>query len=92
MVLLQSLIIALSMYSRIPLPRVEWTKENTRHVMCFFPVAGMITGICVWGAGQILLTCGCGVLLFSSVMTVLPVFINGGICIRSCPCSWRQGH
>lgn len=79
MVLLQSLIIALSMYSKIPMPRVEWTKENTRHVMCFFPAAGIITGICVWGIGTILLKSGCGVLFFSSVMTVLPVAVNGGI-------------
>ena len=55
MVLLQSLVIALSMYSKIPMPRIEWTKENTRHVMCFFPVVGVITGICVWGMGMLLL-------------------------------------
>ncbi len=79
MVVLQSLIIALSMYSKIPMPRIEWTKENTRHVMCFFPVVGIITGICVWGAGTFLLERDCGALFFSAVMTLLPIVINGGI-------------
>lgn len=79
MVILKSFIIALSMYSKIPMPRITWTKENTKHVMCFFPVVGILTGICVWGVGAFLLENECGVLLFSSVMTVLPVLINGGI-------------
>ena len=79
MTILQSLIIALSMYSKLPMPRITWTTENTKHVMCFFPVVGVLTGICVWGAGTHLLEHGCGVLLFSSIMTVLPIAVNGGI-------------
>lgn len=34
--LLGSFVIALSMYSRIPMPQVEWTKERMRYAMCFF--------------------------------------------------------
>lgn len=79
MAILQSLIIALSMYSKIPMPRITWTQENTKHVMCFFPVVGIITGVCVWGTGMLLLRNGCKTLLFSSVMTVLPIAVNGGI-------------
>lgn len=79
MVLLQSLIIALSMYSKLPMPRIAWTPANTRHVMCFFPVVGILTGGCVWGIGTFLLEKECGVLLFASVMTLLPIIINGGI-------------
>ena len=79
MVILQSLIIALSMYSKIPLPQVPWTEENTRNVMCIFPIVGVVTGGCVWGAGTLLLRNGCGTLLFAAVMTLLPIMINGGI-------------
>lgn len=28
--------IAFSMYSRIPMPRSEWTDENKSYAMCFF--------------------------------------------------------
>lgn len=79
MAVLQSLIIALSMYSKIPMPRIAWTKENTRHVMCFFPVVGIITGVCVWGIGVLLFRSGCSGLFFSSAMTLLPIAVNGGI-------------
>lgn len=33
---LYSCIIAISMYSKIPMPNVEWTEERMRYVMCFF--------------------------------------------------------
>ena len=34
---LESCLIAISMYSKIPVPQVEWTKEKMSHAMCFFP-------------------------------------------------------
>ena len=42
--LLGSFLIALSMYSKIPVPQVEWTKERMKYAMCFFPLIGLITG------------------------------------------------
>ena len=33
---LESCLIAISMYSKIPVPQVEWTKEKMSHAMCFF--------------------------------------------------------
>ncbi|WP_461818967.1 hypothetical protein [Blautia stercoris] len=30
--------IAFSMYSKIPMPQSEWSKENMRYVMCFSSV------------------------------------------------------
>ena len=32
---LESCLIAISMYSKIPVPQVEWTKEKMSHAMCF---------------------------------------------------------
>ena len=32
------------MYSKIPMPQSEWTKENMRYVMCFFPLIGVVIG------------------------------------------------
>ena len=39
-----SFLIAFAMYSRIPVPTVEWTKERMRYVMCFFPFVGLAEG------------------------------------------------
>ena len=40
-----SFLIAFAMYSRIPVPTVEWTKERMRYVMCFFPFVGLAEGL-----------------------------------------------
>ena len=34
--LVKSLAVALSMYSKIPVPAVEWKEENMKYAMCFF--------------------------------------------------------
>ena len=74
-----SLVIAFSMYSKIPMPRVEWTEENRKYAICFFPLVGLVTGgLCyVW-----FLICGhlqAGTLLFSAGMAAIPLFLTGGI-------------
>ena len=38
MYLLRSLAIAISMYSKIPVPMVDWNEKNMKYAMCFFPV------------------------------------------------------
>ena len=49
MKLVYGCVIALSMYSRIPMPRVEWTKERMEHVLCFFPLVGIAEGMILGG-------------------------------------------
>lgn len=79
MKLIQSFIIALSMYSKIPMPRVDWTEESMRYTFCFFPVVGGIIGILQVAFGSLLLTKGNSVLFFSCIMTLIPIWITGGI-------------
>ena len=50
--LLRSLATAFSMYSSIPVPRVEWREENMRYVMCFFPL-GRQSGVGCGFAGNL---------------------------------------
>lgn len=71
--------IAFSMFSRIPVPRAEWTKENMQYMFCFFPLVGAVIG------GLSLLVSQMWVLyrfrngFAAAVLTVLPVLISGGI-------------
>jgi len=39
--LLNAMIIAIAMYSKIPMPRVDWNEKNMRYAMCFFPLVGV---------------------------------------------------
>jgi len=75
----KSLIIAFSMYSRIPMPKVEWNEKSMRYSFCFFPIIGVIIGAFMWSLGKFLINIDCGNLLFGCIMTVVPVFITGGI-------------
>ena len=44
--------IAFSMYSRIPMPRSEWTDENKSYAMCFFPWIGAVIGLLSYGVNS----------------------------------------
>lgn len=49
-----SLAIAFSMYSRIPMPTVAWTKERMKYAMCFFPLIGVVIGAITYGSVLVL--------------------------------------
>ena len=36
MKVLESIVVAFSMYSKIPMPHIEWNKEKYENVLCFF--------------------------------------------------------
>lgn len=78
MKLLGSMVIAFSMYSRVPMPRVEWTKERMKYAMCFFPLVGVVQGICLavfaWLMQNLKME-----QLYQVGGVVLPVLLNGGI-------------
>lgn len=79
MKILKSLASAFLMYSRIPMPQVEWKEENRRYALCFFPLIGAVIG------GVLLLwryICGLldiGALLTGAVSAIIPLIITGGI-------------
>lgn len=77
--LFESIIIAFSMYSKIPMPKVEWNDKNMKYTMCFFPVIGIVIGVCVQIIGTLLIKSTFGSLFFSVIMTLLPIMITGGI-------------
>ena len=40
----ESLLIALSMYSTLPVKCLNWTPRNLRHAMACFPLVGLLCG------------------------------------------------
>lgn len=79
MKLLQSCIIAFAMYSRIPMPKTDWNKENMKYAMCFFPLIGFVLGVVLFGAAKLMSHFQTSPLFFSIILTLLPIFITGGI-------------
>lgn len=77
--LVRSFFIAFSMYSKIPMPRTEWTKESMKYSMCFFPLIGAVIGglVVLWNSLSVFL--GAGTLFHSVILVLLPVLVTGGI-------------
>lgn len=82
--IINSIIIAFSMYSRIPMPKARWTDENMSYAMCFFPWVGAVIGLITygiywvyrWTAGRGM---GFGGWFFICLLVLLPVAVTGGI-------------
>ena len=45
---LKSMVIAFSIYSKIPVPQFEWKEEDMKYMVCFFPWIGAVIGICLY--------------------------------------------
>ena len=77
--MIRSLLIAFSTYSRIPVPQVEWTEENRRYSMCFFPLVGLVTGLVLWGWLALCDHFGFHLLLRGAGAALIPLAVTGGI-------------
>ena len=42
--IIKACIIAISMYSKIPMPQFAWNEKSMRYALAFFPLVGMIIG------------------------------------------------
>ena len=76
---IQSIIVAFSMYSKIPMPKIEWNDKNMKYALCYFPFVGVVIGVVVYGVANIGYYYKWNELLFASIMTLIPIIITGGI-------------
>ena len=79
MSIIKSLVIAFSMYSKIPMPHLELEDKDMKYVMGFFPLVGIIIGavsFCWLCIGRNFNVPDISVTL---VFIILPILITGGI-------------
>lgn len=77
--IIKSICVAFSMYSKIPMPRVEWNEKNMKYVMCFFPLVGAVIGGLMLLVRFLCGRFGFNTSVYAVVMTALPVLVSGGI-------------
>ena len=79
MKLFETFLVAMSTYSSLPMPQLEWNEKNMLYAICFFPAVGVVC------SGALLLwnwfCCRLNVnpVLFAAAAVCLPLFITGGI-------------
>lgn len=79
MILLETIDVAFSMFSALPMPRVDWNERNMRYALCAFPLIGAVIaalGRAWWALCGLL---GLPALLRGAGLCLLPVAVTGGI-------------
>ena len=76
---MKSLIIAFAMYSKVPMPRVDWEKKALSWALCFFPLVGAVIGAVLYGWMALARYLGFGPLFFAAVALLIPIALSGGI-------------
>lgn len=78
MQIVKGIIIAFSMYSRIPMPQFEWKDEDMKYMLCFFPWIGIVIGLCVYLWRMICDKLEVGTLCYALIGTAIPLILTGG--------------
>ena len=76
---MKSLIIAFAMYSKVPMPRVDWEKKALSWALCFFPLVGAVIGAVLYGWMALARYLGFGPLFFAAFALLIPIALSGGI-------------
>ncbi|MEA5048528.1 MAG: adenosylcobinamide-GDP ribazoletransferase [Eubacteriales bacterium] len=77
--LLRSIATAFAMFSRVPMPRVEWKPENRKDTLACFPLVGLLLGILLAGWYALAKWLSLDSVLFSLGIFLLPILYTGGI-------------
>lgn len=77
--IINSCIAAFAMFSRIPMPKCDWDKENIRYMLVFMPVVGAVIGAasCLWAYFGAYLPVGDT--LYTVILFLIPFVLTGGI-------------
>lgn len=71
--------IAFAMFSKIPMPQADWSEENMRYMLCFFPFVGAAVGAVMLAMEWICRYFGMSNEFITVALMMVPVFVTGGI-------------
>ena len=74
-----SILLAFSMFSRIPVPMAEWNDKNRRYMLAAFPLVGTAVGLFLWLWQWLCGLVGADWLLLAAGGCVIPLLVTGGI-------------
>ncbi|MCI7812322.1 MAG: adenosylcobinamide-GDP ribazoletransferase [Lachnospiraceae bacterium] len=77
--MIQSCIIAFAMYSKIPMPKTQWEKENMKYAFCFLPLVGAVIGALTYLFGRYGGKIAGDGIFHTILLMMIPIFVTGGI-------------
>ena len=78
MQVIKSFFIAVSMYSKIPVPHFQWKEDDMKYVFCFFPWIGALIGGCIYFWNYLCGVYHIGELCRAAWAMAIPIFVTGG--------------
>lgn len=79
MSVIKSVMLAFSIFSRIPVPKTEWNEKNMRYMLASFPLVGLVVGLLVFGWGKFAMSIKMTRVLFACGALLIPAAVTGGI-------------
>lgn len=76
---LETLVVALAMFSALPMPHTAWTEKNMRYALCAFPLVGVVQGLAWWAWASLCAAAALPVILRGAVLCSLPTLVTGGV-------------
>ena len=77
--ILKGFVVAFSMYSKIPMPKLEWTEKNMKYCICYFPLIGLVIGVLMNLWYRLAVYAEFGEIFRTAVLILIPVAVSGGI-------------
>ncbi|WP_034446914.1 adenosylcobinamide-GDP ribazoletransferase [Butyrivibrio sp. AE2032] len=78
MSIIKSIIISLSLYSKIPMPRTQWDEDSFEHAISFLPLTGLIIGAVSYAFTRLAMNYQLPVPFVTLILTAIPLIITGG--------------
>ncbi len=70
-------LMAVSMFTVIPLPHNIWDDEGGKHIMKFYPVIGLIVGLIWFGVYKLLSIIGASTMITAAITMLTPFLLTG---------------
>lgn len=77
--ILETILVAISTYSAVPVPQFDWNESNTKYAICAFPLVGLFCGGALWLWYAAARSLELSAVFFASAAVSLSLFLTGGI-------------
>lgn len=78
MTIIKNLIVAFSLYSKIPMPIFEWKEKDMKHNIVFLPLVGLVIAGLSYGGYKLMELVNAPYLFKISVLAIIPILVSGG--------------
>lgn len=76
---MKAVIMAFAMFSRVPMPRIDWDERNQRYMLAAFPLVGVAAGLLLWLWQLLCVRMAFTEILWAAGLAVVPLLLTGGI-------------